>query len=79
MREVKSFTISSDILAEITSGKGSASTSQRVNELLRRGLDAERRERLEREAEEFFADDRGNSDPERAAYLKGSRQTLRRG
>ena len=78
MREVKSFTISKDILEEISSTKGTASTSERVNELLRRGLDVERRERLEQEAALFFASDDERSDRERRAYQKAARATLSR-
>jgi predicted CopG family antitoxin len=78
MRQVKSFTISSDVLEEISSTKGDTSTSERVNELLRRALALERRERLEREAEAFFADENGASARERAAFQKESKQTLSR-
>jgi hypothetical protein len=78
MRQVKSFTISNDILAEISSTKGEASTSERVNELLRRGLDAERRERLEQEAALFFASHDERSARERTAYQKAAKQSLSR-
>lgn len=79
MRQAKSFTISNDILAEIARTKGTGSTSERVNELLKRALDLERREQLEREAAEFFSNENQDSVRERAAYLKASRQTLSRG
>jgi hypothetical protein len=78
MREARSFTISKDILSEIARTKGNASTSERVNTLLRRALDLERQEQLELEAEEFFAGQSENSLRERAAYLKAARQTLAR-
>lgn len=78
MREVKSFTINRNILEEISSTKGTASTSERVNELLRRGLDAERRERLEQQAAQFFASGDERSDRERRAYQKAARVTLSR-
>jgi len=79
MRQAKSFTISDEILTEIASTKGTGSTSERVNELLRRALELERRERLELEAAEFFSN--GSSDPvrEREAYQKASKEALSRG
>jgi hypothetical protein len=77
MRQIKSFTISNDILEEIANTKGESSTSERVNELLRRGLNAERRERLEQEAALFFANDE-HSDRERSAYQKAAKQSLSR-
>jgi hypothetical protein len=79
MRQAKSFTISNEILTEIANTKGTGSTSERVNELLKRALDLERRERLAREAAEFFANGGEGGDRERAAYQKSSKQTLSRG
>lgn len=78
MRQAKSFTISKDIIDEIANTRGARSTSDRVNELLRRALDLERRDRLEKEAAEFFANDGEDSAGERAAYQRASRQTLSR-
>ncbi len=78
MREAKSFTISSDVLAEIANTRGKASTSERVNELLKKALELERRERLEREAAEFFASDIDDTG-ERAAYRKVAKTVLSRG
>jgi len=78
MREAKTFTISKDILTEIANTKRGVSTSERVNELLRRALDLERAETLEQEAAEFFSKENTNSSGERAAYQKASRQTLSR-
>jgi predicted CopG family antitoxin len=79
MRQAKTFTISNDILTEIASTKGTVSTSERVNELLRRALELERRERLEMEAAEFFSIDGADSVRERVAYQKASKETLSRG
>lgn len=78
MRQAKTFTISKEILSEIANTKGNESTSERVNELLKRGLELERRERIEQEAAEFFAKDRDDI-RERAAYQKASREALSRG
>lgn len=79
MRQARSFTISSEVLTEISNTKGAVSTSERVNELLKRALELERRERLEQEAAEFFSGGSENSARERAAFLKVSRRTLSRG
>jgi predicted CopG family antitoxin len=78
MRQAKTFTISKDILSEIANTKGNESTSERVNELLKRGLELERRERLDQEAAEFFAKDRDDV-RERTAFQKASREALSRG
>lgn len=78
MRQVKSFTISDDILAEVAATKGEVSTSERVNELLRRALELERRERLEREAAEFFAKRSESSSRESSAYREASKLVLAR-
>jgi len=77
MRKIKSFTISSDILAELENSKGTGSTSERVNRLLKRALELERRERLEQEAAEFFAT-AANDIRERREYQKASTKTLSR-
>lgn len=77
MRQAKSFTISDEILADLASTKGAGSTSERVNELLKRGLELERRERLEQEAAEFFANN-AEDVRERSAYQKASKGTLSR-
>jgi len=79
MRKAKSFTISDEILTEIASTKGTGSTSERVNELLRRALELERRERLELEAAEFFSSGSSDSVREREAYQKASKVALSRG
>ncbi len=79
MRKAKSFTISDEILTEIASTKGAGSTSERVNELLRRALELERRERLELEAAEFFSNRSSDSVREREAYQKASKVALSRG
>jgi hypothetical protein len=78
MRKVKSFAISSDLLTKISETKGDVSTSQRVNELLRRALELECRERLEEEASQFFAIESEHSSRERLSYQKAARKTLSR-
>jgi hypothetical protein len=78
MKQARSFTISQDILEAIADTKGSVSASERVNELLRRALDLEQRERLEQEAAEFFTKQDAYSTRERAAFRKASKQSLSR-
>jgi diphthamide biosynthesis methyltransferase len=78
MRKATSLTISSDILAEIATTKGAGSTSDRVNNLLKRALELEKRERLEQEAAEFFGNNAANSDTERAAFQKASKNAISR-
>jgi Arc/MetJ family transcription regulator len=55
MRTAKTLTIDESLLAEVEQTKGTHSTSARVNELLKRGLEQERREALEREAACFYS------------------------
>lgn len=54
-RMAKSFTIEPEINDYVASTKGANSASERVNELLRRAIIAEKYERLEAEAEAFFS------------------------
>jgi hypothetical protein len=79
MREARSFTISTEVLAQIEETKGIASASERVNELLTKALELERRDALEQEAAEFFSKDTEDSMHERAAYQKASKRSLSRG
>jgi predicted CopG family antitoxin len=78
MREAHTFTISKDILEEISSTRGNRSTSERVNELLKRALDLERREALERQAEHFFASESTKAVEERTAFQRASKRSLSR-
>ena len=58
--------------------KNSKSLSDRVNELLRRGLEFEKRERLEQEAEKFFSRQDESESREHIAYQKAALATLSR-
>jgi predicted CopG family antitoxin len=78
LRQAKSFTISDEVLREIANTKGACSTSERVNELLKRALELERRERLEQEAAKFFANAQDDV-REKAAFQKASKEVLSRG
>jgi hypothetical protein len=76
-RLAKTFSLERDLLRLIEQTKGKVSSSQRVNELLKAGLEAERRRSLEHEAAEFFnaeQDDRA----ERLAFQAASTKSLSR-
>jgi|HubBroStandDraft_6_1064221.scaffolds.fasta_scaffold203326_2 hypothetical protein len=79
MREARSFTISTEVLAQIEETKGIASASERVNELLTKALELERRDALEQEAAEFFSKDTEDSIRERTAFQNASKGSLSRG
>ena len=54
-RKNKSLSLEKRVIEEIERTKGRASSSERVNALLKRALELERLESLENEAETFFA------------------------
>jgi len=62
-RTTRSFSLERELLNEVERTKGSASTSERVNNLLKVGLEIERRQSLYAEVAEFFS----ASDEDRAA------------
>lgn len=78
MRKPTSFTIDSELLTEIANGKGTESTSDRVNHLLKRALEIERQEELERQASEFFRSESRQSRGERVAYQNASKRAISR-
>ena len=53
-RQTKSFSLDRAVLKEIQRTRGSVSTSERVNELLKVGLEVERTRSLHSEAAAFF-------------------------
>lgn len=78
MRTPKSFTIDGDIEEYVSTTRGERSASDRVNELLRRGILQERLESLEREAAAFFAESRNAERAGARAFQKASARTLTR-
>jgi hypothetical protein len=76
MRIPKTLTVEEYLLAEVERTKGEGSTSERVNELLARALDLERRDDLEREAALFYsgAEDRR----EERSFQKASLRSITR-
>ena len=64
------------LLAEVERTKGGASTSERVNDLVARALELERRDELEREAALFYSRPRDRR--EERAFQKASRRSIMR-
>jgi hypothetical protein len=76
MRKAKTFTIEESLLADIERTRGSRSVSARVNELLSRALDLERRSALEREAALFYSAPRDRR--EEVAFQTAALRSLKR-
>lgn len=77
MRVSKSFTIDEEIGDYVDTSKGKRSASDRVNELLRLGIQRERDEDLRAEAAEFFAqnsDDRAETRAFQSAAMRSHRR-----
>ena len=79
VRKTRSFSLDPEVLSEIERTKGSASASERVNQLLKYALETERKASLYQEAAQFFgsvppADDR----TERRAYQKAGLESWSR-
>lgn len=53
-RTTKSLSLEREVLDEVERTKGTASTSERINTLIRIGLEVERKQSLHAEAEAFF-------------------------
>lgn len=65
-RKTRTFSLDRNILAEVKRTKGALSESERVNRLLRRALELERRAALDAEAAIFFGSGRGDRAERRA-------------
>ena len=78
MRIVKTYSIEPDIGEYVSSTKGEASASERVNELLRRAILDEKYERLEMEAAAFFAGVSKAEREEAGAFRKASVRAITR-
>jgi hypothetical protein len=76
-RVAKTFSLERDLLRLVEQTKGKGSSSQRVNDLLKAGLEAERRRSLDLEAACFF-DAEENERPERRAFQTASIKSLSR-
>ena len=78
MRKTTSFTIEEELLAALKRSRGKRSVSERVNELLKRALEQERQERLERDAAAFFSREAPGEREETRAFQKAALRTLQR-
>ncbi len=75
-RVTKSFSLDRSMLKEVQRTKGDSSTSERVNQLLKEGLEAERKRGLHSEAAAFFKDEPIGR--EEVAFRAASLRTLAR-
>jgi len=78
MRIPKTFTLEESILADVERSRGGRSASDRVNELLKRGLDQEKRDELERDAAHFYALKRQKNRSEERASQKAAVRSFTR-
>ncbi len=76
-KATKTFSLDRDILARVKRTKGTASESERVNQLLRAALDLEMKAAQDREAAEFFAG-APQERKERRAFQKATLTALAR-
>ena len=77
MRIPKTLTVDELVLAEVERTKGENSTSERVNELLKRALDLERQDKLQREAALFYSEVSQVKDrQEEHAFQKASMRSI---
>jgi Arc/MetJ family transcription regulator len=77
IKATKTFSLDRDILANVKRTKGTASESERVNQLLRTALDLEMKKARDREAADFFAETPKDRQ-ERRAFQKAALNTLAR-
>ena len=78
MRIPKTVTMDESVLAAVERTKGGRSTSDRVNELLKLGLEQEQREALEQEAARFYAVANQSDRTEERAFQQASVRRMRR-
>ena len=76
-RTTRTFSLERDVLKEVEQTKGAVSTSERVNRLLKVGLEIERRQRLHAEAAAFFGESEEDR-TDRHAFQKASIKAITR-
>jgi hypothetical protein len=77
IRTTKSFSLEKELVKELERTKGGVSTSERVNRLLKIGLEIERRRSLYSEAAAFFAGDTTDASS-RKPFREASMKVIRR-
>jgi hypothetical protein len=70
-RKIRSFSLDPTVLSELERTRGSVSASERVNQLLKLGLEMERKANLDQEAAIFFRSAPDDRD-ERRAFQKAN-------
>ncbi len=75
-RTAKTLSLEKELLQEIEQTRGKVSTSERVNQLLKAGLKAERQRSLQEEAAEFFQSEEDRAD--RKAFQSASVRSIAR-
>jgi hypothetical protein len=76
-RLTKSFSLDRELIHEVERTKGSSSTSERVNALLRAGLEVERQRSLHSEAAAFFRNE-GSDGGVRKAFQRAGIKSMTR-
>jgi hypothetical protein len=71
-KATKTFSLDRDVLTRVKSTKGSASESERVNQLLLFALDLEKKAALDQESAEFFRSTTTRDRKERRAFQKAT-------
>jgi len=77
-RTTRSFSIDPDVHAYVVRTRGTASASERVNQMLQKAIERESDEQLETEAARFFSAPRGKSRKEERAFQKATKRSLSR-
>jgi hypothetical protein len=77
-RTTKTFSLEKEVLKEVERTKGYVSTSERVNELLKVGLEAERQRSLHAEVAAFFASAAASDQTSRKAFQDASIKSITR-
>lgn len=78
MKAAKSITLDSEVIAAVQRTKNGRSVSERVNELIKRGLRAEAYDQLARDAAEFFRRPDPDERAERKAFGKATKRAISR-
>ena len=77
-RMTKSLSLEKTLLKEVERTRGGASTSERVNSLLKTALEVERRRSLASEAEAFFGSAQDQDEDSRKAFQSAAIRVLAR-
>jgi hypothetical protein len=78
MKTAKSVTLDAAVIAAVERTRNGRSVSDRVNELVKRGLRAEKYEQLAREAAVFFSKPDPDERAERKGFSKATKRALAR-